>query len=74
MDFANKRALIKERASNPRPDNSIWGDRIVRYDYVDEVEEEDDDDEDEVEDEDDEDEDDGRDPGDADGRDDEGDD
>ena len=42
------------------------GDRIVRYDYVDEVEKEDDDDEDE----------DGgrRDPGDADGRDDEGDD
>ena len=39
--------LIKERASNPRPDNSIWGDRIVRYDYVDEVEDEDDDDEDE---------------------------
>ena len=69
MDFANKRALIKERASNPRPDNSIWGDRIVRYDYVDEVEEEDDDDEDEVEE--------GsreRDPGDADGRDDEDDD
>ena len=67
MDFANKRALIKERASNPRPDNSIWGDRIVRYDYVDEVEEEEDDDEDEVEEG-------SRDPGDADGRDDEGDD
>ena len=37
------------------------GDRIVRYDYVDEVEEEDDDDEDEVEEG-------SRDPGDADGR------
>ena len=43
------------------------GDRIVRYDYVDEVEEEEDDDEDEVEEG-------SRDPGDADGRDDEGDD
>ena len=43
------------------------GDRIVRYDYVDEVEEEDDDDDDEVEEG-------SRDPGDADGRDDEGDD
>ena len=49
------------------------GDRIVWYDYVDEVEKEEDDD-DEVEEEDEDDEDGGRDPGDADGRDDEGDD